>query len=74
MGTAFLSIFYNMCQTLPHPTDIGPMIFIVTLWSWDMSCAHFNFGLTITDYIYGNSIYNIDKGIGVMTLIGILIM
>ncbi len=46
LGTAVITTAYNLGIPVYLP------LFVVTLWAWDMSSAHFNFGLTVAACLF----------------------
>lgn len=45
-GMAILSASYNMSQ------EVYKVLFVVMMMSWDLSCSHFNGGVTIGAFIF----------------------
>lgn len=56
LGTAILSFGYNYMKKDGETDSFSYILFIVSLWSWDRSCANFNFGIT-----FGETFANIKN-------------
>jgi hypothetical protein len=47
LGTALLCISANMT-----PESMPLILLAVSIWSWELSIAHFNYGITIASFVY----------------------
>ena len=55
MGTAFLSFCYNISNKQNiRDFPISCVLMVISLWSWELSSAHFNLAITIASYINTN--------------------
>lgn len=55
LGTAVITTAYN----LGIPVYLS--LFLVTLWSWDLSIAHFNFGLTVASCLFNTKYWKVNS-------------
>jgi hypothetical protein len=58
MGTILLSTAYNFNKR-NHET-MAAFVFIASVWSWDRSCAHFNYAITLGEAMFAISDFRTD--------------
>lgn len=49
IGMVIYSFAFNYMKFPAEPDSLSYVLFIISLWSWDRSCANFNFGITIAE-------------------------
>lgn len=59
LGTAFLCLAYNLGGKIASGDStkggVSPMLFVVSMWSWDLSCAHFNLAVSLGSLVFNLS-------------------
>lgn len=48
IGTALITLSYNLSKV----SGAQPVLMIISLWSWEISCAHFNAAITLGSLLY----------------------
>lgn len=48
LGCAFLTLAFNLLGT----QAIGAATFVCSIWAWQISCAHFNYGVTLASFVF----------------------
>jgi len=47
IGVTLMTIAYNMSYSFVS------VVFVVSIWAWDLSAAHFNMAISLGAFIYG---------------------
>ena len=58
IGTSILTLAYNLSSL----SGGQPVLLVISLWSWEISCAHFNVAVTLGSLLFHSDLLSFKNG------------